>query len=142
VNSNHFAALTPSRQRLFLLDGLGAALSALCLGAVLPRLEHALGVPAAALHPLAAIAGVLATYSLLCYWGNPRPWQPWLRVIAGANLCYGALTAGVLAFGPWHVTTWGWGYFGLELAVVALLAGWELRTVARLIGPEDQPARP
>ena len=142
MNPERFAAPAPSRQRLFLLDGAGAALSALCLGALLPRFARALGVPAAALYPLAGLAGALATGSLLCYWANPRPWQPWLRAIAGANLCYGALTAWMLALGPGHVTAWGWAYFGLELAVVALLAGWELRTAARLTGPEDPLVRP
>ncbi|OWP61469.1 hypothetical protein CDA63_19275 [Hymenobacter amundsenii] len=142
VNPELFAAPTPSRQRLFLLDGVGAVLSALCLGAVLPRFERALGVPAAVLHPLAAIAGALATGSLLCYWANPRPWQPWLRAIAAANLLYGVLTACLLAFGPWCVTAWGWGYFGLELAVVALLAGGEVRAASRTPGPRDGTVRP
>ncbi|GAA4033619.1 hypothetical protein GCM10022409_17390 [Hymenobacter glaciei] len=123
---------TIAPHRLFLVDGLGAVLSAVGLGLVLPALEPAVGVPARVLHLLAVLASGLAAYSLRCYWRPPATWPPWLKGIAWANLLYGGLTVALLLGRAPNLTAWGGAYFGLELTVVVLLACWELRMAARL----------
>lgn len=119
---------------LFLLDGLGAALSAAALGGVLPAFAGAVGVPARVLYSLAGAAAGLAAYGLGCGWRTPARWRPWLRGLAGANLLYAGATAALLLAHGRTLTAWGGAYFGLELAVIALLACWELSAAARPTG--------
>ena len=142
MRSLHRAWRNISPQRLFLVDGLGALLSAISLGVVLPGFERTVGLPAQALHRLAFLAGGLAAYSFLCCWAQPANWRPLLKGIALANLLYGGLTAALLLFRYPTVTAVGGVYFGLELTVVVLLAGWELQTAARPPGSKDGQALP
>ncbi len=125
-----------SPQRLFLVDGLGAALSAVSLGFILPGFERAVGLPVEVLHLLAGLAGGLAAYALLCFWGQPARWRPFLTGLALANLLYSALTAALILCCYPNITALGGLYFGLELAVVTLLAGWELQTTR---APDTKP---
>lgn len=118
-------------RRLFLLDSLGAALSVIGLGLILPAFEHAVGVPARVLYPLALLASGLAACSLRCFWRPPSHWRRWLTGIARANLLYCGLTAGLLLGYAPTLTGWGAAYFGLEMTVIILLACWELQTAAR-----------
>ena len=128
------ACNTIAPRRLFLVDGLGAVLSAVGLGLVLPAFEPVVGLPTQVLYPLAGLAGGLAAGSLRCFWANPSNWRVWLKRIAGANLLYASLTAALLWFWAPNLTAWGALYFGLELAVVCLLAGWEWHAAARTSG--------
>lgn len=94
---------------LFLPDGLGALLSALCLGVVLVRFEAFFGMPRAVLYPLAGVAGLFAVYSLCCYVFVIQNRSVFLRVIATANLIYGCVTVGLLVLYRQELTLWGVG---------------------------------
>lgn len=114
-------------KQLFLLDGLGALVSAGALGLLLPQFESLTGVPANALYWLAALACGLAAYSAGCWlWAGPG-WRPWLRALALLNIAYGCLTAGLMVIWQRRVTGWGLGYFLLELLVISGLVLLELR---------------
>lgn len=113
-------------RRLFLIDSLGALLSALLLGLVLASFESFFGMPARVLYLLTTMAMAFFTYSLLCYWYAKKRWRLFLKWIAIVNLLYGCLTLG-LVIAQWdNLSVWGLTYFVLEIAVVSGLAGVEL----------------
>lgn len=126
-----------SPRLLFLIDGLGAVLSAALLGLVLARLEGIFGMPPPVLHGLALLAVVFAVYSFFCFgWlsrqvppahdAPPRDGRPQLKIIALANLTYAALTLGLVLYLYPQISLWGLVYFALELVVVVGLALVEL----------------
>ncbi|MCP4446502.1 MAG: hypothetical protein GY811_14320 [Myxococcales bacterium] len=121
--------ITP--RRLFLLDGLGALLSAFLLGVVLVHFESTFGMPSQTLHGLAAIAGVFCLYSLTCSLLNIEQWRGGLRLIASANLLYCCLTLGAMLYLHQDLSLLGFAYFAGEIAVVVALATLELRTASR-----------
>lgn len=127
-----------SIKTLFLIDGLGALLSASLLGLVLPRFEDSVGMPPAILYPLAGVAGLFCLYSLTCY-TRPSLQQPrYLRLIAGANLSYCALTLGCVIYLTRSLSWLGHAYFIGEIMLVVGLALVEMRQ-ARLA---DAPRPP
>jgi hypothetical protein len=124
-------------QRLFLVDGVGAVLSAVGLGLVLPAWAGAVGAPTRVLYLLVLTASGLAACSLGCFWRTPTHWRPWLTGIAQANLLYCGLTAVLLLGYAPALTAWGAAYFGLEVTVIVLLACWELHTASRPSSPQS-----
>lgn len=111
--------------RLFLLDGLGALLSAgLIAGLLIPR-ATTFGMPWQTLLLLAALALGLAVYSLSCYRVRPVRWPGFLKSIAVANLTYCLGTIAALIFYREQITTWGLAYFAGECVVILALAGLE-----------------
>jgi len=110
-----------SYKQLFLLDGLGAVVTALMLAAVLPLFKTAIGVPLTHLHGLAIGAAGLAVYSFSCYALLVRRWQPYLKIIAVLNTLYCVLTFSMVVY-LWGTITWlGVAYFLGEIALVQLL---------------------
>lgn len=102
-----------------LIDGLGALVSAVSLGIVLPRCET--GLPDAVLFALSLCAVGLGTYSLTCgAFGRRR--GRWLRGIAVANGLYCVATCWVVAEFLPVLTLYAVCYFVLELILVSLLA--------------------
>ncbi|MEM7571709.1 MAG: hypothetical protein AAF433_02360 [Bacteroidota bacterium] len=115
----------------FLVDGLGALISAFLLGVVLVKWEHLFGMPVVTLYYLALAAGAFMVYSLSCYLFFPKNWRPLLRLIALVNLSYCALTLSLLFYHQPQLTVWGNAYFILEIILVATLAFLELRVAKR-----------
>ena len=117
-----------SRQ-LFLLDGIGALLTASLLVGLLGNFEGFFGVPTQQLYVLAAIAGIFALYSLTCYVVSPANWRLFLKMIAFANIAYCGFTLVIVFFFSENVTAWGMAYFVGEAMIVGGLVFWELRKV-------------
>jgi hypothetical protein len=117
-----------SRQ-LFLLDGMGALLTASLLVGLLGNFEGFFGVPRQQLYVLAAIAGIFALYSLTCYLVSPANWRLFLKMIAYANLAYCVFTLVIVFFFSENVTAWGMAYFVGEAMIVGGLVFRELRKV-------------
>lgn len=120
----------PRIRRLFLIDGLGACLSAAALGLLLAPRASWVGLPAPLLYGLGGIAGVFALYSLGCWRLLRGSGRPFLAGIAAANLAYALLTAGLVIRFRGQLTALGLVYFLLELAVLAVLVRAELRAAA------------
>jgi ABC-type uncharacterized transport system permease subunit len=118
-------------RQLFLVDALGAVVTAVLLTAVVAQFERAFGIPSRVVYVLAAIAAGFAVYSFTCYLTRPRNWPKFLRMIAIANLSYCLLTLIVLFVYRFEVTALGIGYFVGEVAIVAGLVVFELLTVRR-----------
>lgn len=117
--------------KLFLTDSLGALLSTIMLGIVLPRFESVFGMSQPILYLLASIAGIFFINSLLCYIRKPANWRPYMKAIALANLTYCCLTIGFIIYLFPVMTVLGIAYFALEIIVVILLSLTELKA-ARL----------
>lgn len=113
-------------KQLFLIDGFGALLSAFLLGIILTRFESIFGMPRQTLYILAFIPCLFAVYDFSCYWLNPENWAPFLKAIGIANLLYCCISIGFVLHHYQQLTALGWAYFILELAIVALLAKFEL----------------
>lgn len=118
---------------LFLIDGLGAMLSAFLLGVVLVRFENFFGIPASTLYILAFIPILFAFYDAYQYLNISANSPTALKRIAIANLLYCSLS---LAFAFYHadvLTIFGWAYIIVEILVVFLLAVYELKIAKRLV---------
>jgi len=106
---------------LFLIDSLGAVVSAFFLGVILVRFESVFGMPKKTLYVLALIPCVFAIYSFICYQLNIKNWRPYLKVIAMANLLYCFLSMGLLYHHLESLTLWGIGYFINEFVIIITL---------------------
>jgi hypothetical protein len=117
--------LTP--KKLFLIDGMGAVLTALLLSQLLARLIPVFGMPRAILYPLAGIAACFAAYSFTCHLLIKQNWAPFLRGIAVANTLYCLTTLGCVIY-LWDSLTWlGIAYFIGEILIVMTLVRAEIK---------------
>jgi len=116
-----------SPKKLFLIDGLGAFLTAFTIGVILTNLEAYVGMSKNVLYPLAVIACFFAVYSFWNHLQMPPNWPVFMRIIAVANLMYCSLTMGLAIYHRSTITSLGFAYFGLEIVVVVSLAIFELK---------------
>ncbi len=121
--------LTSNPKRLFLLDSIGAFLTAFLLGVILTRFEAYFGMPGKVLYPLSILACVFGLYSMGCYVWVRSHWRPFLKAIALANLGYCLLTIGLVVSLYPSLTILGILYFSGELIVVGVLIYIELSAV-------------
>ncbi len=115
-------------QNIFLIDGVGAGLSALML-LLLFYFESTFGMPKTALKVLIPIAFIFTIYSLSCYLLRPIQWRIFLKIIAVANLLYCCLTIVIVVQHADMLTIFGKIYFLMELIVIVMLVGVEWRLV-------------
>ena len=117
-------------KRLFLIDGLGAFLTAFMLGVVLANFESSFGMPLKTLYFLTFLAGIFCFYSFCCYFFVSDNWRPFLKVIAVANTLYCCITLGLVFYYYQNLTLLGVVYFFGEIGVVMGLVVVELRVIA------------
>jgi hypothetical protein len=113
--------------QLFLVDGVGALLSALMLSLVLARFENTFGISKDVLYLLSLAPFLFCIYSLMCFSIRIRNWRNYLKIIAIANLLYCCYTLFLLFDLSATLTFWGFLYFFLEIVVVVLLAMFEIK---------------
>lgn len=125
-------------RHLFLIDALGAAVTAAMLGVLLPTLEPYLGMPPRVLLPLCFVALCFCVYSAVCSWRRARP--PFLLVIAAANTAYCLFTLGLVGL-LWNtLTPLGVAYFVGEGVVILGLVAIEVHVALReRAGPAPEP---
>ncbi|HWI19980.1 MAG TPA: hypothetical protein VNT81_19640 [Vicinamibacterales bacterium] len=122
--------LAQQPRTLFLVDGVGALVTAVLIGIVLPGLGEHIGMPGPVLRALALTGAICAAYSLTCAAVQPKRWPRYLQVIAIANAGYCLVTAALLIRFAAALHVLDWLYFVGEIAVVGALVTLELR-VAR-----------
>lgn len=110
---------------------MGALLSAIFLGFVLPTIPSYVGMPEAVLRALAGLALMLALYSLSCYRFADHSQPRWLRLVMGCNLAYCALTAGLVVIHWEQLTALGVAYFVIEMLIIVTLVAVEGRVSRR-----------
>lgn len=123
---------TTQPRKLFLLDGIGALVSAGLLGIVLVALEPVFGIPTSTLYFLAAIPCVFAMYDFYCYLKVDKNSGVFLKGIAFSNLLYCCLSIGMAFYHRAEITYLGWTYLFLEILIVGTLALIELRIAKNL----------
>lgn len=113
-------------KKIFLVDAIGAMISALLIGLVIAPYEGFFGVPTPIAYLLCFIAILLSAFSLLSYLFTQNSWKKNLRIIAILNLGYCAFTASVLTLNSEGITFWGWSYFILEMLIIFALSRVEM----------------
>jgi len=114
---------------LFLLDGVGALLSASMLVFSLVFFQDLIGMPKRILFLLSFLAICFAIYSLACFFVKVNKWRIYLAIIAVVNLLYCFLTS-FFVISYWsNMKPLGFLYFFLEIIVIIIIVIIELRTV-------------
>src|SRR5690606_9693846 len=116
-----------SLKQLFLVDSMGALLTALLTGIIMPKFEKFLGIPASLLYSLSAIALALFVYSLLCHFSAGMYIRQLMLIITLLNILYCCTTLILLAYHSSTITTWGWVYFSGEIVIILALASLEFK---------------
>lgn len=119
-------------RQLFLVDCLGALLTAFLLACVLARYEGFFGMPRPVLLPLALTALCFSVYSLCCSLFAGRRPGPWLSVIAIANGAYCLVTIALLIVFRDRLTFFGFAYFMAEICVLIALVYVEVRKLQEI----------
>ena len=120
----------------FLVDGIGASLSILLSGLILPDFSLLLGLPVSALWFLASAACIPLAYDVWHYIRRgvvgtgilPKA----LRGIALINLSYVILSLGIAMWHRSTMTVYGWFYVLSEAFFIFFLASLEFRAAAKL----------
>lgn len=123
-------------ERMFLLDGIGALVTALSLLGI-AQLESYFGMPARILHVLAVVVGFYALYSFSCrffLFGKEsfvRIWRTPLLIIASANGLYCVVMAFLLFRFYESLTALGLIYFVMEVSLILLLVWFEVKVATK-----------
>lgn len=117
--------------KVFLIDGIGAVISALLLLLLIAPFESFFGFPAFAAINLAALPVIFSIYSLSCYWSKPKS-AIYLKIISIANLTYCLITVGLVIYYFTKITIFGIVYFLIEKMIVIPLAVWEWKMASFL----------
>ncbi len=118
---------------LFLIDGLGVALTVFSLFFVLRNYYDYFGIPTNILTYLSVIGLVYCASSISCYFLLKDYWAPYLTIIASSNFLYCILTITFLHSYYNDLTQIGLIYFLCEILIIILLAYIELRVANMLI---------
>jgi hypothetical protein len=118
-------------KRVFLIDSLGAFLTAFLLGTIIAKWEEDFGMPRKIIKPLSIIAGVYGIYSICCYFFVDGGWRPFLKVIAIANLLYCCITIVSVILFYQALTILGLTYFLGEIIIIAGLICIEILTFSK-----------
>ncbi len=127
-------------KKLFLLDGLGATLSAFLLGVVLVKLERTFGIPSQSLYILATLPVIFVIYDLYCIRKTRTDEGPLLKGIALINLSYCCIS---IVFAFYHfstITIYEWAYLLTEILMTIFLASIEFKVARALIN--NVPTKP
>ena len=126
-----FSNVNLQPKSLFLIDGLGAIVSAFSLAIVLVRFESFFGMPARVLYFLSFIAGIFVVNSFYGYFRFGDNWRVRLKTIAIANLSYCLLTLVLVVYLNGQLTAWGIMYFIVEIMIIASLSLIEFSVASR-----------
>jgi len=116
---------------IFLIDGLGAVITAFFLFAVLRPFETYFGMPKDVLEVLSLIALFLAMYSFACFLFYDKISPKYLLPIIIANTSYSLLTAVMVFFNFNRLTFLGFSYFVVEIVIICGIVYFELEAFKR-----------
>lgn len=112
---------------LFLIDALGALITAFMLGFIWHNYCPYTGMPPAVLKKLALTALLLCSYSGICAFFLKNRSSSFIKAIAVANLLYCILTSSLLVIYYAELTLLGIIYFVAELLIITGLVGLEYK---------------
>jgi len=120
--------LSKDPKNLFLIDGIGALVSAFFLGIILVRFEAFFGIPKSVLYFLAAIPCFFFFYDLCCYFFGGTMTGILLKGIAIMNITYVILSLGLAFRHVDSLSIFGWLYVIGEILIIVVLAKIEYNT--------------
>ena len=126
---NHLAE---KRKTLFLIDSLGALLTAFFLLVVLPQFNKYFGMPKTILTYLSILAICLGMYSTACFLFLKERWATFISIISIANLLYCAITIALLIKYYSLLTLVGTIYFLIEIVLICILSYIELNVATEI----------
>jgi phosphatidylserine synthase len=112
---------------VFLIDGLGALLTALCTFLLMQYFRDKVGLPYEVLRILTLTAVAFAAYSLTCHIVFKGPQKTFLHIIMVANVVYAIITLVLLLIYKDRVQPLGLIYFIGEVLIITGLVFWEFR---------------
>lgn len=118
-------------KKLFLVDGVGALVSAVLLGVVLVQFETYFGIPESTLYFLAALPCLFAIYDFYCFYSVKKDLGKHLKRIAVANILYCCLSIGMAIYHSSEIEQLGRAYIIVEVLIVVSLALFELKSANR-----------
>ena len=121
---------------MFLLDGIGALVTAISLGIVLTKFNAYFGMPIPVLHKLALVACGFAVYSLSCHFLLTAKWGKFLKPIIFANAAYCVASAILVVYHFEKLTIIGIVYFVIEILIIVALIYIEINAL-----PENEKAQ-
>lgn len=124
--------LTEKPRLLFLIDSLGAFLTALMQSVLLLNCNEYFGMPPTILIYLSAIAICFFIYSAACSFLLKQHWTAFIIGISIANLFYCILTIGLLIFYYSLLKISDLVYFIAEIVIICGLVSIELNVAATL----------
>lgn len=113
-------------RQIFLIDGMGAFLSAVLL-CVVQYYKELFGVPDAMFQLLIPFPVLFACYSFTCMLSKPGKQKILLTVIIICNVLYAAYSLLLVYLHADQLSTTGIIYFVLEILVILVLVSLELR---------------
>lgn len=114
-------------KKMFLIDAIGALISSVLLGFVLPYLNSYIGMPLNILYILAGLALIFFIYSLSCFFLAKENQAYLLKIIAIANILYCLLTISLVGNYISQLLTIGIIYFIIESLIIISLGIFELK---------------
>lgn len=115
-------------QQWFLIDGIGALITAFMHGVVLVQYQELIGIPIKILYMLACIALVYAVYSISNYYFFSLNWRAFLKIIALLNFLFCSYTFYLILTLNDQLTLLGKIYFSLEIFLVLILVFFEMKS--------------
>lgn len=123
---------TKNQRKLFLIDSLGALMTAFFLFVVMRNFNTHFGMPERELTYLAAIALSFCMYSAACSFLLKEKLRPFILFIGALNLSYCALTIGLMIIHHTLLTPIGTAYFLTEIVVILALSYVELSVATEI----------
>lgn len=118
------------KKNIFLIDGIGATLSALSTGLLLPLLHQWTGVPLYVSLPLALLGLLFAVWAVGCFWFVKQPGPGMLMAMMGANLVYCLVSIAIIVSLD-GIKDWGRAFLFAEALAVAAVIGLEAAVLRR-----------
>jgi len=116
-------------KNIFLVDAVGALMSCLSLGFLLPYLNT--GFPADSALTLALLAGLLFLFSTSCFFLIKKNKSSWLKVVIAANLLYCVFTLFTVLSLSSQIKALGLAYFAVEVMLILILVRIEYKVATR-----------
>ena len=114
---------------LFLIDALGALLTASVLFAISDSFSAQVDFPAKSIKSLAFIAFTFFVYSIICYFFLKRKLHHYLKIICVANFIYSCLTITFIILHYKQLNNLVITYFLMEIVVITLLVFIEIKAI-------------
>ncbi|RAJ06776.1 hypothetical protein LX64_01903 [Chitinophaga skermanii] len=120
-------------RKLFILDAIGALLTAVLLVLFGMYFHRFIGLPVHILQGLSLVAIAICIYSGICSICLRDHWRGFIKAMIIGNLAYCGLTAWIVAYYIGDLTGWGLVYFMGEIGVIGMLVWLEVRVMREVI---------